>query len=268
MRLDDFSLLIKKYGLSILFLTSGFFLRAQQPEGGKVIYSKELIEFSSSSNEKTKSIGDDVRGQVQHRMKTIKNSMAELSYVLQFNRTQSTFELQEFLRSDGKKFSDRAVVMGEGDGVFYVDLSKKEIVHKREFYGEDYLVKDEDDIQWEITSERKKIGEFSCRKAIAKRQIEIIGKDLKPKVMEVQEIAWFCPEIPFSFGPIGRNGLPGLILELEVRNIRYEFQTINFSHKKVHISEPVKGKVVSGEEFEDIISKVLYRISDGKLGEG
>lgn len=157
--------------------------------------------------------------------------------------------------------------MGEGDGMFYVDRTNNEVIHQREVYGEEFLVKSEH-VRWEITSEKKIIDGFSCRKAVANRRMEILDEKLQPKESEVQEIAWFCPDIPFSFGPVGRSGLPGLIVELNLRNVRYSLKDVNFSETESSIEKPTKGRVVSPAEFNDIVAKILFKISGGKLGKG
>lgn len=54
-------------------------------------------------------------------------------------------------------------------------------------------------IDWKITEEQKKIGNFDCQKATANFR----GRKYD---------AWFTTSIPINFGPWKLNGLPGLIL--------------------------------------------------------
>lgn len=65
-----------------------------------------------------------------------------------------------------------------------------------------YKVLEDRTINWKISPEKKKIGEFDAQKATA----EFAGR---------QWIAWFTEEIPFSDGPYKFKGLPGLIVKIE-----------------------------------------------------
>jgi len=73
-----------------------------------------------------------------------------------------------------------------------------------EFVGDQTLgyVKDTlSNVQWEISSETKLIGNMTCRKALGR-----YGK--------ISVTAWFCMDIPFRDGPLYYYGLPGLIVKL------------------------------------------------------
>jgi GLPGLI family protein len=87
------------------------------------------------------------------------------------------------------------------------------------------------------------------------RQIE------NPDGVFYQQIkAWYCPEINYSFGPIGYYGLPGLILELQIDNVTYKAIRIKIddSRKKLNIAMPKAEKIVSYNEYLNI-SKELYK---------
>jgi GLPGLI family protein len=49
--------------------------------------------------------------------------------------------------------------------------------------------------------------------------------------------------------------LPGLILELQVRNIKWGATKISLSKEDITIDEPTKGKVVTEEEYKTIVIK-------------
>ena len=94
--------------------------------------------------------------------------------------------------------------------------------------------------EWTILSETQTICGKVCKKAIIKTDpVEL--KELKkaPEVgdkLPTQTIAWFCEELPYSVGPNGFDGLPGLIMKLETKTPigyvdRYELKSYSFPDK-------------------------------------
>ncbi len=64
-------------------------------------------------------------------------------------------------------------------------------------------------------------------------------------------IAWYTPEIPFSHGPIDYEGLPGLIVELNFKQVNYVLKRIDFEPTKTFkIIKPNKGKPITLKEYE------------------
>jgi GLPGLI family protein len=109
---------------------------------------------------------------------------------------------------------------------------------------------------WQFSNETKKIGNFICYRATS--NYLIIRGD---KTMTFPIIAWFTPEIPFGFGPMGYGGLPGMILELQVRNITYGAQKIMLKTSNQLIEFPNKNdfKLMTEQEWE---AMVLKRMED------
>jgi GLPGLI family protein len=71
--------------------------------------------------------------------------------------------------------------------------------------------------------------------------------------------AWFCPEIPFAYGPRGFGGLPGLILELRYDRSVIGLESLQLSSKPVSIKMPTEGKRISFADFHSINKAKLAR---------
>jgi GLPGLI family protein len=54
-----------------------------------------------------------------------------------------------------------------------------------------------------------------------KGELGVIGKEVSKVVS-----AWYCPSIPYSYGPNGHFGLPGLIFELEDVGVLFALKLI------------------------------------------
>lgn len=78
---------------------------------------------------------------------------------------------------------------------------------------------------WVITDETKEISGYLCVKAI-RMDIDI---DAKNDNRKSPVIAWFTPELPFSFGPQNYGGLPGLILELQTQHELFSVTNIELN---------------------------------------
>jgi GLPGLI family protein len=77
-------------------------------------------------------------------------------------------------------------------------------------------------------------------------------------VFEHPIIAWYCPKLPFSYGPIGYGNLPGLILQLQVRNVVYGVSKIDFDADNLpDYSILKKGEIISEDE-ESVRLKSLF----------
>lgn len=104
---------------------------------------------------------------------------------------------------------------------------------------------------WTITTETKLIDNYKCYKATNIYQV------ISPnKVFNHPVIAWFCPDLPYKYGPNGYNNLPGLILELQERNAVYGVRKINFnSEENFSLKELQNIKIITETEKDEILEK-------------
>ncbi|MFY8187807.1 MAG: GLPGLI family protein [Flavobacterium sp.] len=117
---------------------------------------------------------------------------------------------------------------------------------------EKILLKLDRNQKWQLSNDNKKIGHFSCYKATSSYTVARGNK-----TMTFPIIAWFAPEISFSFGPMGYGGLPGLILELQVRNITYGAQKIVLKNCPQIVDFPIISdfKIMTEQDWELMILK-------------
>jgi GLPGLI family protein len=190
--------------------------------------------------------------------KQISLSMSEVEYQLIFTKTESLFKVTERLEQGSNDMLDLAIMRADGDGLRYNNLQTNEKLHQKEFFGKLLLI----DIsareqKWDFVNETKKIGQFNCFKATSiKTTRNPVGTFKKPVVV------WYTTELPFSHGPIGYGGLPGLIVELSYENATYFLKSVDFNPKTTYkIEKPAKGKKVSIEEYYDMQQGAMQNAS-------
>ena len=128
------------------------------------------------------------------------------------------------------------------------------VFYGTEFSSSRYLVEYPFDYyNWKISNETKIIDGFKCYKASG---VEIIN-DFREK-KEYVLIAWFCPELPFKFGPDKYFGLPGLIFEAFTENSKEKFvlKSIKINDEEINIEKP-KGTEITEAEFTKIFNETM-----------
>ena len=254
--------LLKITVLIAAFITS--FASAQEFQGQAVYQSKTKIEMDLAGS----GLPADRIKMIQERMK----SQLENTYVLNFNKKESTYKKEEKLdQSTGRGGGMRMMMMGiNGSGVFYKNTQEKKTARETEFSGKNFLIKDAiKEYDWKMEEETKMIGQNLCFKATtviempAQRTSFRMGrrnaseekeKESEPQMESVIVTAWYTLDIPVNHGPGDYWGLPGLILEINSGNTVILCTKIVMNPKeKAKISEPTKGKEVTQEKYDKII---------------
>ncbi|AOW22062.1 GLPGLI family protein [Urechidicola croceus] len=243
----------------ILMVLMFSFNSIESGRSGVITYKKEVVTGFSEKNREKKNenhfskISKEIDGSVN-------NILKELEFELFYKDNESIFKVKKYLELEGNRFYGFA--LGPyGNAVYYNNSNYKINIKQLEAYGEMFLIK-ENPIEWKTTVHTKKIGAYTCYKAITIKEVK--GRN---GMIEYPVTAWFCPELPFSFGPLGYAGLPGLILELEINNEKYTATKIELNPKReVKVEKPKKGKEVTKEEFEEIGLKTMnsFRKTIGK----
>ncbi len=249
----------------LLFIT--VFSFAQKDFQGKAYYeSKTTVDMSNFGGGQ---LSEERKKEIASRMK----SMLEKTFILTFNQSESIYKEEERLEAPSSGRGPRFGAMSFTGGDQYKNVRSQELLQEQEFFGKQFLIKDElQELNWELGSETKTIGQYTCFKATAVKEatgfdIGNFGKrpsddeDKKKEEDKPKEIivtAWYTPQIPVNQGPDTYWGLPGLILEINADKTTILCSKIVLNpSEKDEMKVPSKGKEVTQAEYDAIVKKKM-----------
>jgi GLPGLI family protein len=255
---------------AVLFLSTN--THAQDFQGKAYYLSKSTMDLGQWGAR----MSEVQKKQIMERLK----NRLEKTYILSFNKEESFFKEDEKLDaisgatdSWGKNFAQ---------GEQYKNVKTKTLVQNQEFYGKKFLVKDKlQELKWNMSSETKTIGKYSCFKATAlvptseltwynfswsnqrnnedREESGMSEEASEEEQIEMTEIeAWYTMSIPVSHGPSEYWGLPGLILEVSAGDTTMLcFKILMNPDEKSDIEAPKKGTIITKKEYQETIAKKM-----------
>lgn len=286
----------KKMIAICLFLVIPFISIAQQDFQGKTYYqTKTTMDLDNWGRGQ---MSEQQKKQIMERMK----SFLEKQYILTFTQSESIYKEDEKLEAPGagggRGFGMMSSFTG---GAQYKNVKEQLMLQEQEFFGKQFLIKDSlPDLQWEMGTETKQIGQYTCFKATAVKKVdefdwssmrrrdrdkddaekkkdstESADSDSKNPMDEIEvpkEIvvtAWYTPQIPVNNGPGEYSGLPGLILEINAdRTTMLCTKIVLNPDEKDEIKKPSKGKEVTRKEYNDIVKQKMEEMREMYSGRG
>ena len=259
---------MKKYFLTACILWLGVSVLHAQQTNGKVIYTRTVqLQFSFQG----------MPGGMQQQMPSSRTD----KYELFFGNNQSVWKQAEqdndtenIAGGDGMQI--RMVVAGSND-VLYTNFETGKKVEKRELFDKNFIIDDSvRKLKWKMTGETKNILGYPCMKATTtniRKRMQMTNENGKMERKEVEDtaniVAWFTGSIPVSAGPSEYQGqLPGLILELDVKDGNQVFKALSISEKVDldDIKEPTGKKHYTPEEFRIERDKMLEEMNRNNGG--
>jgi len=223
--------------LNILFFYAMVF--SAKAQTGRIIYQV----FSSHQME---NLSEDIYQYFDLVNISIENN--PMDFELTFNRGEAFFEIKDRIGTNDFQTKISKVMLG-GMKKFYSNIETEEFLKQEVAYGETFLIPFNKP-DWELSNSSKMIGKYKCYKATTFYIVVNDAGSFKKNV-----IAWYCPEIPYMYGPSGFFGLPGLILELTDDKRTYSATEISLNQSDYNIVKPKKGVIITQEEFEKLREK-------------
>lgn len=271
-----------KFLILTLLLGITISINAQDFQGKAYYYSQTPMDLGTWGAKMSQEQKKQIAARLKNRL--------EKTYILTFNKEESIFDEEDKLDaisgatdSWGKNFTP---------GEQYKNVKTLAFSQSQEFYGKKFLVQEDlKPIKWEMGTETKQIGKYTCFKATCKRSVfdtswwtfswnevrqvseksddEITSEDKQieatPQMIEIE--AWYTPMIPVSQGPVDYYGLPGLILEVSVGSTTMLCSKVVMNPEdKIEIKGYSKGKVVTKEEYKEIISGKMLEMRNNRGG--
>lgn len=288
---------ITKFCIALILLMS-VDAAAQDFQGQAIYQTKTTVDMSSWG--RGGQMSEQQKKMIAERMK----SMLEKTYVLNFNRSESTYKEEEKLDAPGAGGGSpwRGMMSSFTGGPQYKNIKDNVILQEQEFFGKQFLVRDSlPKLEWKLGSETKQIGQYTCFKATTTKTVDEMDfmsmrrKEKKsddekkedetttdstktesdnpldevevPKFIIVT--AWYTPQIPVSAGPAEYHGLPGLILEVQAdRTVMLCTKIVMNPQDKEDIKKPDTGEVVTRKEYNTIMKEKIEEMRQMYGGRG
>jgi GLPGLI family protein len=233
---------IMKNLLTVLMVSFALQVTYAQIKEGKIVYEQKI---------------DLHRRMQDEQMKAMVPQFRTSRFELNFADNQSRYAMQEKEPDITENTGNGGIVMrfGGANTEYYENFITQKQVEKRELGDKDYIIEDSlRHISWKLLNETKMILGYHCKKASGKTER---GSDVD---------AWYTEEIPVSSGPETFNGLPGMILQVDINKEEFLITAVSIykSANKKELKAPSKGKKITPEEFA-IKQKELFGNQSGPL---
>ncbi|MFC6860555.1 GLPGLI family protein [Zunongwangia atlantica] len=198
---------------------------------------------------------EDVPKHIKDGVKKMYKEAIPDEYILNIKNGESYFyyepklDIETSTYNVGSKAGKNAYFTNKKNDIFEYSPSLGNIILKK--------------LDWKITKDSKKIGEYTCFKATATEKLF----SRQGFFYNREVTAWFTPVIPLSFGPKYYNGLPGLVLRIERDLFTITATSINLNpeDKKIKIKKlKDNDKVITQEESYKMISDYTESIKENK----
>ena len=167
-------------------------------------------------------------------------------YILEFDTNQSIFKYEGGISINGYN-KIKKIYYKEKDSLFSLRPE-----NDPDFVN--IIIIENKNTKWILHNETKIIGGYTCYKATS----EFVRNDGSSGIFKFPIVAWYSPKIAIPFGPLGYGDLPGLIFELQERNVLYGVEKINLNLKGLQlIQKPNTGSRISKEDLDKKISEIF-----------
>ena len=182
----------------------------------------------------------------------IETIASEFDFSLVFNDSTSIFYLEKKLYSDNGAATLAIILSG-----YYGRIKQQTNNYITENLQEDFgkFLVSRPYQKWKLHEETKMIGDYVCFKATTFHTTT----NPKGKVFKHDFTAWYTPQLPYKFGPVGYGNLPGLIIELQGERFTYGVKKIQFyndtERKENEIPRLKRKKLITEEELEKLATE-------------
>lgn len=180
--------------------------------------------------------------------KAIKESKSLKFGLICKNNNSFFYNIEQLSTEEGFNSNKTTLIFANYMGEIYQE--KDSLLAFSSLLGNKTYIKKAIPKNWILQNETKIIDGYKCYKATSEYVvINSVGEFRHPV------IAWYCPEIPLPFGPNGYGGLPGLILQLQVRNVTFGVENIDFNSDENFEINKKSMKILSEEEYKKALNK-------------
>jgi len=241
-----------------LFVVGTLFSASAQEK--LIVEYESRMEFDAEAFEKNVSVSGAQIAK-QEVIDALKESMKNPNYyTLRLTPSESEFKyIEKVSNEQPQEGRVKVKIVSGGTGVTYKNLNEKISLQSQESWNQNFLIKDSlKNYNWKISKESKEILGYEVRKAEA-------------KIDSAQTaVAWYAPKLPYKNGPENYQGLPGLIMEIEIsdqsdeekRKFIYKAISVNVDSENKPIERPKKGKEISAKEFEKLNKEQMEKMKE------
>lgn len=251
-------------------------INAQDFQGKAYYVSKSSLDLGTWGARMSEAQKKQVKARLKNRL--------EKTFVLTFNKEESIFKEDEKLDALSGATDSWGKNFAAGDQ--YKNVKTNTQIQKQEFYGKQFLVKDQlQPIEWKLGSETKQIGNYTCFKAVAlvptsdlnwytfswnetrtnQDETASEGETETPEIPLTQIEAWYTMQIPVRHGPSEFWGLPGLILEVSAGDTTMLCSKLVMNpDEKSKIKAPERGKEITKKLYKETIVEKMQEFRNNR----
>lgn len=203
---------------------------------------------------------DNLSVQAKQLSQKILNVAENVRYTLFINKKNSYFKVDDFFSiGESTALDDVYFNLAKDFASFneevYVNYDNKQITFVSELVEKEFTVKTGFiNLHWQLIDEEKTIANLNTYKAI--------GTYFDPiKKKETEIIAWYAPSIPLSGGPDIFIGLPGLIVEIELKGAIVSIKKLQ-EVKNIEINKINDSTAMNFDEYNNLIEDLTGKFID------